>query len=315
MIVVTGAAGFIGCNIIKALNAQGRRDILAVGDLSNGHKFNNLVDCYYADYQDYQDFLEQIKTDSCFAEPIEVIFHQGACSDTTEWDGRYMMRNNYDYSKHLLHYCLKREISLIYASSAAVYGSSQVFDEHAITQQPLNVYGYSKWRFDQYALNALSEAKSQIVGLRYFNVYGPNEQHKAHMASVAFHLMNQLHANDEVKLYEGSHGYADGEQVRDFIYVNDVAKINLWFWNNHQHKGIFNVGTGQARSFNTIAETLIQLHGSGSIKYIPFPGDLKKAYQSYTQADITKLRICGFDDQFTSLEAGLRRYYEWHSGR
>ncbi|HYF98395.1 MAG TPA: ADP-glyceromanno-heptose 6-epimerase [Coxiellaceae bacterium] len=312
MIVVTGGAGFIGSNIVKGLNAQGRSDILIVDDLTDGKKFANFANYKICDYQDYQDFLTQIKEDRPFRQPIEAIFHEGACSTTTEWDGRYMMRNNYDYSKELLHYCVNKKISFIYASSAAVYGAREVFDDSSREQKPLNVYGYSKWQFDQYVLDLMPSFKSRVVGLRYFNVYGPHEQHKASMASVAFHLTNQLRAHNKLKLFMGSGGYGDGEQLRDFIYVDDIVKVNLWFLNDPKARsGIYNVGTGQARSFNDVARTLIHLHGGGEIEYIPFPDKLKGSYQSFTEADISSLRRAGYEEKFTSLEEGLRHYYHW----
>lgn len=312
MIVVTGAAGFIGSNIIKGLNAEGITEILAVDDLTDGHKFRNLANCQYSDYMDFEDFIAKIKTNDDFAKPIKAIFHEGACSDTTEWDGRYMMRNNYEYTKTLFHYCLNHEIQFLYASSAAVYGGSQIFKETDMDQIPLNVYGYSKWKFDQYMLQYLHDAKSQIAAFRYFNVYGPQEQHKGRMASVAFHFMNQLVDTGTVRLFEGSHGYGNGEHRRDFVSVDDIVKINLWFFKNPGKSGIFNVGTGGSRPFNDIAKTLIQLHGEGRIEYIPFPEDLKKAYQAFTQADITALRQAGYTAEFDSLETGLAKYYEWY---
>jgi len=313
MIVVTGAAGFIGSNIITGLNKLGITNILAVGDLSDGHKFKNLAVCDYRDYLDYEDFIERVMANDQFAEPIEAIFHEGACSDTTEWDGRYMMQNNYEYTKILFHYCLKHKIQFLYASSAAVYGGSEVFKESDEVQTPLNVYGYSKWKFDQYMQPYLADAESQVVGFRYFNVYGPQEQHKGTMSSVAFHFMNQLFDNDVVKLFEGCHGYSDGEQLRDFVSIDDVVKVNLWFYKNKDKRGIYNLGTGKARSFNDVAKALIQQHGSGKIEYIPFPDHLKSAYQSFTQADISKLRdIAGYTEKFDSLEQGLEKYYRWY---
>ncbi len=311
MIIVTGAAGFIGSNIIKGLNAEGTSNILAVGDLTDGHKFQNLATCDYRDYLDYEYFLEKMKRNESFSESIEAIFHEGACSDTTEWDGRYMMRNNYEYTKTLFHYCLEHQVPFLYASSAAVYGGSDVFRESDTKQTPLNVYGYSKWKFDQYMLKYLPKVRSPVVGFRYFNVYGPQEQHKGTMSSVAYHFMNQLFDNDIVRLFEGSHGYADGEQLRDFISIDDVVKVNLWFYKNAGKSGIYNVGTGKAQSFNDVARTLIQQHGSGRIEYIPFPEHLKAAYQSFTQADISALRFAGYDAEFDSLETALANYYQW----
>jgi len=310
MIVVTGAAGFIGSNIIKGLNARGIHDILAVDDLSDGKKFKNLAVVHYKDYMDHQTFLTSI-VNGTFKHSISAVFHQGACSDTTEWNGRYMMENNYEYSKVLFHHCLSLHIPFIYASSAAIYGGNSQFDDQDWQQLPLNVYGYSKWKFDQYIKPYLNDPSSQIVGLRYFNVYGPHENHKGKMASVAFHLMNQLRDHNEVKLFEGHEGYGNGEQQRDFIFVEDVVKVNLWFYENPNKHGIFNCGTGQARPFNAIANKLLELHGQGELKYIPFPDHLKGAYQSHTQANIHALRQVGFTEAFTSLEQGLENYYQW----
>lgn len=312
MIVVTGAAGFIGSNIIQGLNKRGITNILAVDDLTDGRKFKNLVVCNYADYMDYDDFLTQIKAKSFFAEPLEAIFHEGACSATTEWNGRYMMKNNYECSKQLLHYCLDHQIPFLYASSAAVYGKTEVFNDQDWDQQPLNVYGYSKWKFDQYVRPYLALAESQIVGLRYFNVYGPHEQHKGSMASVAFHLMNQLQDTGVVKLFEGSHGVEAGEQQRDFVFVDDVVAVNLWFFDHANKRGVFNLGTGEARSFNAIAHTLLTLNGSGRLEYVPFPEHLKDAYQAYTKANISSLREAGYSADFTSLEEGVGAYFRWY---
>ncbi len=313
MIVVTGAAGFIGSHIIKGLNARGITSIIAVDDLTEGRKFKNLAACQYDDYIDYEDFLLQIKSKLSFIEPIRAIFHQGACSNTTEWNGRYLMKNNYEYTKVLFHYCLDYKIPLIYASSAAVYGQDKLFKESYNNLLPLNIYGYSKWRFDQYMLSHCHRAKSQIVGLRYFNVYGPQEQHKERMASVAFHFMNQLFRSDVICLFEGSHGYEDGEHCRDFIYIDDVVDVNLWFLDHPKKSGIFNVGTGNARSFNELANCIIQYHGHGRIQYIPFPKDLKKAYQAFTKADISALRRLGYTAYFHTLEEGLEKYYSNYS--
>ncbi|PIZ05118.1 MAG: ADP-glyceromanno-heptose 6-epimerase [Gammaproteobacteria bacterium CG_4_10_14_0_8_um_filter_38_16] len=314
MIVVTGAAGFIGSNIIRGLNKLGITDILAVDDLTDGKKYRNLAVVHYRDYLDYQDFLALILSGHEFETDITAFFHQGACSDTMEWNGQYMMKNNYDYSKALLHYCLDRKIQFIYASSAAVYGAKNNFDDRDPNQLPLNVYGYSKWQFDEYVQPYLKDAQSQIVGLRYFNVYGPHENHKGKMASVAFHLMNQLENTDTVKLFAAYGGYADGAHERDFILVDDVVRVNLWFYQNAVKKGIFNCGTGQARCFNDIAKKLLQLNGSGKLDYIPFPDSLKGAYQCFTQANLTALRAIGFQASFTALEDGLEKYFHWFHG-
>jgi len=312
MIVVTGAAGFIGSNIIKGLNQIGITDILAVDDLTDGKKYRNLAVVKYADYMDYRDFLKMITVTP--TPTFTAIFHQGACSDTTEWNGQYVMQNNYEYSKSVLHFCLQKKIPFIYASSAAVYGAKDNFDDQDWQQLPLNVYGYSKWKFDEYVRPYLNNATSQIVGLRYFNVYGPHENHKGKMASVAFHLMNQLQNNNTVKLFSSYGGYGDGEHERDFIFVDDIVKLNIWFYKNPAKNGIFNGGTGQARCFNDIAKKLIALNGSGTVEYIPFPDSLKGAYQSFTQANNHALRAMGYDEKLTSLENGLEKYFEWFRG-
>jgi ADP-L-glycero-D-manno-heptose 6-epimerase len=307
MIIVTGGAGFIGSNIIQALNVAGYRDILVVDDLSDGTKFVNLVDLDIADYMDKDEFISLIVSGEDLG-PIEAMFHQGACSSTTEWDGKMMMDNNYAYSKDLLHYCLDRGIPFLYASSAATYGNGETFVEERQYEAPLNVYGYSKFQFDQYVRQVLPDASSQIVGFRYFNVYGPREQHKGTMASVAFHLNNQVKAGENPKLFKGTQGYADGGQTRDFLYVGDVAAANLWFMNHPQHSGIFNLGTGQAEPFKAVAEAVIKHHGKGEIEFIDFPPHLVGRYQNFTQADLTKLRATGFDLPFKTVAEGVAEY-------
>ncbi|SHH73660.1 ADP-glyceromanno-heptose 6-epimerase [Ferrimonas marina] len=308
MIVVTGAAGFIGSNLVKALNAMGRTDIIAVDDLSDGTKMFNLADCEIADYLDKDLFLAQIQGGE-FDGQLEVIFHQGACSATTEWDGRFMMENNYEYSKELLHYCNRNRCQYIYASSASVYGGSDTFSEQREHEKPLNVYAYSKFLFDQYVRQ--NDHRCQVAGLRYFNVYGPREQHKGGMASVAFHFNNQLKANGVCRLFEGVDGYEDGEQLRDFVFVEDVVKVNLWLWQNPEVSGIFNCGTGKAQSFNDVANAVIDYHKGGNVEYIPFPDKLKGAYQSYTQADLTQLRAAGYSEPFKSVEQAVPLYLDW----
>lgn len=314
MIVVTGGAGFIGANIVKTLNQQGRDDILVVDDLEDGTKFKNLSDCEIRDYMDKDDFIALIEAGEEFPERIEVVFHEGACSSTTEWDGKFMMRNNYDYSKALLHYCHDRYIPFIYASSASVYGDgSQGFTEQRDCEQPLNVYGYSKWQFDQYVRKTFFSRgrHAQICGLRYFNVYGPREQHKGDMSSVAFKHNTQIKGGDIVQLFAGWDGYGDGEQKRDFIYVGDAVNVNLWLWQNSSVSGIFNVGTGRAQSFNDIAHSVIDWHDKGSVEYIPFPDHLKGRYQSFTQADISALRAAGYDAPFLTVQEGVKAYLDW----
>lgn len=311
MIIVTGGAGFIGSNIVKTLNEQGRTDILVVDDLKNGVQFKNIADCQLADYMDKQDFFEKILHEEEFNAKIECIFHEGACSVTTEWDGHYMMKNNYEYSKVLLHYCIKRQIPFLYASSAAVYGNNTTFKEEPANELPLNVYGYSKLLFDQYVRRILPNVHSQVVGFRYFNVYGPRESHKGSMASVAFHLNNQAHENGVVKLFEGCDGYGDGEQRRDFIYVDDVVKVNLWFAKHNDISGIFNVGTGRCQSFNDVAKGVLNYHQQAKLTYIHFPEHLKGRYQSFTEADISSLREAGYEQSFMTVEQGVAKYMEW----
>lgn len=309
MIIVTGGAGFIGANIVQGLNARGETDILVVDDLSDGTKFVNIADLQIADYLDKDDFLARIEAGQDFG--ARAIFHEGACSATTEWDGRYMMRNNYEYSKQLLHYCLERGAQYLYASSASVYGAGPVFTEGLEHEKPLNVYGYSKFQFDQYVRRLPVQAQSQVVGFRYFNVYGPREQHKGSMASVAFHFNNQIKAEGRCRLFEGTEGYGNGEQQRDFVYVGDCVGVNLWFLDHPEVSGIFNLGTGRAQAFNDVARAVVAWHGKGQLEYIPFPDHLKGRYQSFTQADIGALRAVGYDAPFRTVEEGTRLYLDW----
>jgi len=310
MIVVTGGAGFIGSNLVAALNRRGITDILVVDNLKNGVKFKNLTHGKISDYIDKVSFIDKIKQGQVNGWTIEAIFHQGACSTTTEWDGRYIMENNYEYSKTLLHFCLDRQVPFIYASSAAVYGAGKQFSENSVNEEPLNIYGYSKLQFDRYLRNHWSQVKTQVVGLRYFNAYGLGEGHKGNMASVAYHLNKQLLKTGTVCLFRGCDGYSDGEQRRDFVYVEDVASINLWFLDHPETSGIFNVGTGQSQSFNDVANAVISYHGKGVIEYIPFPENLEGHYQSFTEADITALRGAGCNHQFYSVERGVKSYLE-----
>ncbi len=311
MIIVTGGAGFIGSNIVKALNDRGETDILVVDNLKNGVKFRNIADCEIADYMDKDEFIERVKQGQTFAKKVDAIFHEGACSATTEWDGKFMMQNNYDYTKSLLHYCQEGNISFLYASSASVYGSGSVFKESREFEKPLNMYAYSKFQFDQYVRRHQSEFKSQVVGFRYFNVYGPREQHKGSMSSVAFHVNTQIHDVAKVKLFEGCDGYGNGEQRRDFVYVGDAVAVNLWFLDNPDQSGIFNLGTGHSQTFNDVAEAVIAYHEKGHIEYIPFPDHLKGCYQSFTEADINALRAVGYNAPFKTVEEGVTEYMAW----
>lgn len=309
MIVVTGGAGFIGSNLVRGLNRRGVRDVVVVDDLTDGRKFANLVDCEIVDYVDKAALVERLRSGAL--ERPDAIFHQGACAVTTEWNGRYMLETNYQYSVDLLEYCLARGVPLIYASSASVYGASTVFRESdRAAERPLNVYGYSKLLFDQYVRRRLKDAGSQVVGLRYFNVYGPGEAHKGSMASVAWHLHGQVAAGGEARLFEGSGGYAAGEQRRDFVYVDDVVAVNLWLFDHRRVSGIFNVGTGASSTFNDVARAIVAWHGRGAIRYIPFPEDLKSRYQSFTEADIGALRAAGYDAPFRDVRAGIKAYLD-----
>lgn len=324
--VVTGAAGFIGSNIVKGLNARGVDDIIAVDDLTHGDKFRNLADLRIADYVDADLFYDAF-ADGHFGK-VEAVFHEGACSDTMEADGKYMMDNNYTLSCGLASACRERGSRLLYASSAATYGWTDTFREEPQYELPLNVYGYSKLLFDQRMRRELGDdfsgaAKTkakQVVGFRYFNVYGPREQHKGRMASVAFHQFNQFKAEGKVKLFGEYGGYAAGEQKRDFVFVDDVVAVNLWFLDNPGKSGLFNLGTGRAQPFNDVATAVVNaLHGgthldtataaaNGLIEYVPFPDALRGKYQCYTQADLTKLRAAGCDHAFADVQTGVARY-------
>lgn len=315
MIIITGGAGFIGSNIVKKLNLIGRKDIIIVDDLKNGRKVFNLNDLDIYDYIDKENFISKIDNKHNFPK-IEAIFHQGACSKTTEWDGKYVMFNNYDYSKKLLNFALDLKISFIYASSASVYGlGDNGFEEKLTCENPMNIYAYSKFQFDQYIRNILDKAESQIVGLRYFNVYGQRESHKKSMASTAFHFNNQIIAKKECELFKGINGYNDGEQLRDFVYVDDCVDVNLWFFNNKQKSGIFNVGSGRAESFNEMANSVIAWHREklnvkSKIKYIPFPQPLIGSYQNFTKANLNSLRKVGYKKNFHSVREGVSKYLD-----
>jgi ADP-L-glycero-D-manno-heptose 6-epimerase len=314
MIIVTGGAGMIGSNIVAALNAAGRTDIIVVDDLTDGHKVANLADLHIADYLDKDDLFAAVDNGSLGR--IEVVFHQGACSTTTEWNGKYMMEVNYAYSKRLLHSCLDLRVPFLYASSASVYGGGSEFREDPALENPLNVYAYSKKLFDDYVRRNVfcSEEHSPVCGLRYFNVYGPREQHKGTMASVAFHLFNQVGRGENPKLFGEYGGFGPGEQSRDFVHVGDVADVNLWLWKRGV-SGIFNCGTGRAQPFRAIADTVINELGTGEIEFIPFPEHLKGKYQSFTQADMTRLRSAGYNGSFRSVEEGVRDYVAWLKAR
>ncbi len=328
-IVVTGAAGFIGSNIVKGLNARGMDNIIAVDDLTLGEKFRNLADLKIADYVDAHDFYDRFAL-GAFGE-VEAVFHEGACSDTMETDGKFMLANNYTLSCQLFQACQKQGTRLLYASSAATYGGSDTFREDPAFERPLNVYGYSKLLFDQrmrrecgVRFECLAAAKGpQVVGFRYFNVYGPREQHKGRMASVAFHQFNQFALDGKVKLFGDYGGYTAGAQMRDFVFIDDVVAVNLWFFDHPEISGIFNLGTGRAQPFNDVADAVVNtmrsnrgaasltheaMVSAGLIEYVAFPDSLRGKYQCYTQADLTALRKAGCDHRFTDVQGGVSRY-------
>jgi ADP-L-glycero-D-manno-heptose 6-epimerase len=314
--IVTGAAGFIGSKLVEGLNRRGVMDVIAVDHLAHADKFRNLAAAEIADYLDQAEFIGNLER---FEGAVEAVFHQGACSDTMETDGRYMLDNNYAYSKRLLEWCQEEGVPFIYASSAAVYGAGPEFREERRYERPLNVYGYSKFLFDQYVRRILATQNAQVAGLRYFNVYGPNEQHKGRMASVAYHAYHQLLGAGKVKLFVGSGGYDNGEQRRDFVFVEDVVDVNLWLLERGDVSGVFNCGTGRAQTFNELAAAVINaVQGTrlsvrdmvqkGLIEYIPFPAGLAEKYQSFTQADLTRLRAAGYAGEFRAVEQGVAAY-------
>jgi ADP-L-glycero-D-manno-heptose 6-epimerase len=321
LIIVTGAAGFIGSNLVKALNGRGEKNVIAVDNLSRAEKVANLADLEIADYIDKTELRAELAKGRL--DGVKAVLHQGACSDTMETDGRYMMENNYRFSLDLLEWCQANRVPFIYASSASVYGAGKVFREDRQYEAPLNVYGYSKFLFDQVVRRRLPAKTAQVAGFRYFNVYGPREAHKGRMASVAYHFFNQYTGEGQVRLFEGSGGYGPGEQIRDFVHVDDVVRVNLHFLDNAEASGVFNVGTGRAQTFNDVAlatinavrrargEEALQLEAAqstGAIEYIPFPAQLVGKYQSHTQADLAALRAAGYSHPFAGVDEGVGRY-------
>lgn len=310
MIIVTGAAGFIGSNIVAGLNARGIRDILIVDDLADGHKCLNLADLEFSDYLEYDELERRMAADD-MPRGVDAVFHQGACSDTTEWDGRYVMARNFTSSKTLHAWCALHRVPFLYASSASVYGMGPDFVERRDAEKPLNMYAFSKFAFDQYVRARAKARHSQVVGLRYFNVYGPREGHKGRMASVARHFSSQVAEDGECRLFAGSDGYGSGEQRRDFIHVDDVVAVNLWLLDHPQVSGIFNCGTGRSQTFNDVAEAVIAWHGRGEKRYIEFPQSLVGRYQSFTEADMSALHEAGYPNAFMPVEQGVPRYLDW----
>ena len=304
MIIITGGAGFIGSNLLAALNAKGVTDISVVD--RKGDNFSNLSNLRFSDFIQPADFARALERRT-LTRRIDAIFHQGACADTTCTDGHYMIENNFTFSKLILDFALANRVPLVYASSAAVYGGSREFMEVPKNERPLNLYGLSKLAFDNHVRVLAAKSAGTLVGLRYFNVYGPRESHKGKMASMVYQLYRQLKEGGRARLFESTDGYADGEQRRDFVFVEDVVRVNLVLAEGPARRGIFNVGTGQARSFNDVARTIIAKLGAGEIEYLRIPEQLASRYQSFTQADLSTLRAAGYGDQFTSLEDGIAR--------
>ena len=312
MLVITGGAGFIGSNIALGLNHAGRDDLIIVDDMTMAAKVGNLARIQFMDYIDKDDFRRALSAREPWTNEIDGVFHQGACTSTTEPDGRYVLSNNYGYSKDVLAFCQARRIPLIYASSAAVYGDARTFREDADGHWPLNVYGLSKMLFDRHVRRLLDRGPAaQVVGLRYFNVYGPRETHKGSMASLVMQLDDQLESDGGLRLFGGSGSFAAGEQRRDFVYVKDVVDVVLWFFMHPDKAGIFNCGAGQSRTFNALAEQVIRFRGGGRVDYIPFPKSLVGRYQNFTEADLTLLRAAGYAGDFTSIERGIPEYLAW----
>ena len=309
MIIVTGGAGFIGSNIVRALNERGRTDIFIVDDLGDGDKYKNLIGLRFIDYQHKDDFLK-LMAGSAFGSNVEAVFHEGACSDTMVYDVNFMMKTNYDYSKEILRFCIRKQIPLIYASSASVYGTGKKgFREDESCEQPINPYAFSKLMFDRYVRQFLSAAKSKIIGLRYFNVFGPQESHKGKMASIFHQIYRRMKLGGGPRLFKGTDGYGDGEQKRDFIYVKDVAKINLWCLDNDVASGIYNCGTGHAHTFNAVAKAMIEsMHSKMRTTYCDFPDELRGKYQSFTEADMKKLTAAGYKGGFTNFVIAVEEY-------
>lgn len=310
MIIVTGGAGFIGSNIVRELNARGRSDIFIVDNLDKGDKFKNLIGLKFMDYQHMDDFLRSFITNKLFGAKIDAVFHEGACSNTMEYDVNYMMKTNYDYSKILFRFCADKQVPFIYASSAAVYGQGKRgFREVDECESALNPYAFSKLLFDRYVRQNLPNVRSKVIGLRYFNVFGPQEQHKGKMASIFCQIYKRMKLGGRIiKLFKGSDGYANGEQKRDFIYVKDVVKVNLWFMDNPVENGIYNCGTGRAHTFNEAAGAMITVMGYGKIEYSEFPEELRDKYQSFTEADTKKLLGAGYNGGFSRFHDAVKDY-------
>jgi len=313
MIIVTGGAGFIGSALIAALNKRQITDILVVDELATDRKWKNLRNLSFTDYVEKDDFLEMVIEDK-LDNSVESVFHLGACSDTTETNASYLIKNNYEYSKLLAQWATGADIHFIYASSAATYGDgSNGFsdDQEKIENlRPLNMYGYSKHLFDLWARRA--GLLKKIVGLKYFNVFGPNEYHKADMRSFVIKAFEQINASGKVRLFKSyKPEYADGEQKRDFLYIKDAVDMTLFFYDNPQLSGLFNIGSGKARTWNDLVKAVFTAMGKKpNIEYIEMPDSIRNQYQYFTEADITNLRKAGCDKETTPLEDTIKDYVQ-----
>ena len=309
-IVVTGGAGFIGSNLVAALNERGENTILIVDDLAKDEKWKNLIGLDYDDFVDKDDFRIAIHHDTLTG--VKAVFHLGACSSTTEKDARFLADNNYRYTRDLCAWCLEKDIPFIYASSAATYGDGSLGysdeDESTVKLKPLNMYGYSKQMFDLWAMR--HGLFDRIAGLKYFNVYGPREDHKGDMRSVINKAYHQIRETGEVKLFKSyKPEYKDGEQLRDFVYVKDAVAVTLFLHDQADVSGLFNCGTGKARTWNDLVKATFKAMGmEPKIAYIDMPESLHAKYQYRTEADMAKLRDAGYEDEFTSLEHGVADY-------
>ena len=313
MIVVTGGAGFIGSAIVAALNARGITDIIIVDFLENDAKWKNLRNLRYADYVE-ADYFYDMLAEEHIDWPVDAIIHMGACSDTTETDASYLVKNNYECSKMLACYAAGKKARFIYASSAATYGDGKkgfADDETNLEElSPLNMYGYSKQMFDLWAKK--TGLIDSIVGLKYFNVFGPNEYHKGKMRSFVIKAFEQITESGKVKLFKSHNSdYSDGEQLRDFLYIKDCVDMTLFFMDNPDVNGIFNIGSSKARSWNDLAKAVFEaMNKKPNIEYIPMPDELQGKYQYFTQADVTKLQDAGYDKELTTLEEAIKDYVQ-----
>ena len=313
MYIVTGGAGFIGSCIVRALNDAGIEDIVIVDNIASTDKWMNMRNKKYLKYVNKHDFLAELPKYG----DVQAIIHMGACSSTTERDFDYLWNNNFEFTKALWNYCAEKQISFIYASSAATYGDGeQGFDDKIDIDllRPLNAYGYSKQLFDQWVKHQATVYPKQHVGLKFFNVYGPNEYYKGSMASMIFHGFNQIKDDGEIRLFKSCNpNYEDGGQLRDFVYVKDICAVNVWFLDSPEKSCLYNLGAGRAQSFRELAEATFHALGlESNIRYIDMPDQLKNKYQYYTKAEMEKLKEAGYDKPFMDLEAGAGDYVVNH---